>query len=199
MKCVVATGNAGKLREFRALLANQPVDVLSLEGLSPVTFPEEGGDYRSNAVAKARAVAEQLGLAAIADDSGLEVDALDGAPGPFSARYGGAGLDDRGRLEALLVALDGVPEAQRAARFVCHVALVVPGTEPMTAEGACPGALRVKPAGGGGFGYDPIFQPEGELVTMAELAGKRKNEISHRARALEALARAGAWTRSAAG
>jgi len=193
VECVVATGNAGKLREIRALLADQPVELRSLEGLPPVAFPEEGGDYRTNAVAKARAVADQLGVVAVADDSGLEVDALGGAPGPFSARYGGPGLDDRGRLHALLVALEGVPAGQRGARFVCHVALVGPAAEPITSLGTCAGSIRTSPSGGGGFGYDPVFEPEGEAATMAELSSGRKNQISHRARAFAALARAAGW------
>lgn len=193
MECVAATGNEGKLREIRALLAEEPVEVLSLAQLPAVVFQEEGGDYRENAIAKARAVADQLGRIAVADDSGLEVDALGGQPGPFSARYGGPGLDDRERLETLLAALEGVPERQRGARFVCHVALASPEEDIVSTLGVCSGSIRTRPSGGGGFGYDPVFQPDGETQTMAELSSRRKNTISHRARAFGALARTVEW------
>ena len=195
MECVVATGNAGKLQEIRALLAPHPLEVASLAGLPDVVFPEEGSDYGANAVAKARAVATQLGRVAVADDSGLEVEALNGAPGPLSARYGGPALDDRGRVETLLRALEGVPVSRRGARFVCHVALVTPNDAVVTAVGVCQGVIRTSPSGSIGFGYDPIFQAVGETRTMAELGDARKNAISHRARALDALTRTAAWSR----
>jgi XTP/dITP diphosphohydrolase len=192
-RLVVATGNAGKLREIRALLEAEPVELVGLAELPAVDLPEEGDDYRANAIAKARAAALQLGEPAVADDSGLEVAALDGRPGPHSARYGGPGLDDAGRVERLLRELEGVPAERRGARFVCHVALVLPDGATEATVGVCEGSIRERPTGGGGFGYDPVFQPVGEAGSMAELAPERKNEISHRARAFAALVQTSSW------
>jgi len=195
-RLVVATGNAGKLREIRALLPKERVEWVGLAEFSPsvaVDFPDEGDDYRSNALAKARAVAEQLGEAAVADDSGLEVDALGGRPGPHSARYGGPGLDDSGRVARLLEELAGVEPAQRGARFVCHAALVFPDGRSECVVGVCDGVILLEPTGGEGFGYDPVFQPRGEACAMAELSAARKNQISHRARAFERLAQTSSW------
>jgi XTP/dITP diphosphohydrolase len=195
VECVVATGNAGKLREFHDLLGGQPVALVSLAGLPAVVFPEEGTDYALNAAEKARAVMSQLGRVAVADDSGLEVDALDGAPGPLSARYGGPGLDDQERVQKLLGALEGVPEGRRGARFVCHVALVGTDERVVSAVGVCEGQIRRAPVGGTGFGYDPVFQAHGETKTMAEIGDTRKNQISHRALALAALVETDGWRR----
>jgi XTP/dITP diphosphohydrolase len=186
-RLVVASGNAGKIREIAALLADAPIVVESLADHPPVRFPDEGTDYAANAVAKARAVVEQLGLAAVADDSGLEVDALDGRPGPLSARYGGPGLDDAGRVARLLRALSGVPAGSRRARFVCLAACAAPGGRVEVAEGVCPGRIGLAPRGSGGFGYDPVFLPDGHERTMAELPGSEKDAISHRGRALRRL------------
>ena len=189
-RLVVATANPGKLREIRELLGAggiepfEPLELVGLADLPVFELPEEGDDYRANALAKARAAAAQLGEPCVADDSGLEVDALGGRPGARSARYGGPGLDDAGRMQRLLDELTGVPPERRGARFVCHVALVLPGGACETAEGVCHGVIREQAAGASGFGYDPIFQPTGEHCSMAELAPARKNEISHRARAL---------------
>lgn len=203
-KLVVATGNAGKLAEFRVLLVGQPVELCSLgdvADLGEVVFPEEGLDYAENAVAKARAVASQLGLPAIADDSGLEVAALGGAPGPQSARYGGAGLNDKGRVAKLVAEVAARPGAIRDARFVCWAALAFPGEvgTDTCVLGACEGTLLEAPAGDEGFGYDPIFVPR--LASddpdvgrsMAQLGDVRKNELSHRARALQALVQTESW------
>ncbi len=184
-RLVVATGNAGKLREIRALLAQLDLEVQPLD--PSVTLPEEGDDYAANALAKARASAEQLGLPALADDSGLEVDALGGAPGARSARYGGPGLDDRGRVAHLLEALAGTPRRERTARFVCHAALVEPGGAAHAAVGTCAGRILEAPRGAGGFGYDPVFWVESHGAAMAELPDSEKNRISHRARALAGL------------
>ena len=190
---VIATGNPGKLAEMRALLAPTGRRVMGLGDAAhgaprgAVKFPPEGDDYASNAVAKARAVALALGLPALADDSGLEVDALGGDPGPRSARYGGPGLDDRGRVAHLLQALRGVPEALRSARFVCVVALVTPEGVVHTARGCCEGRILAEARGGGGFGYDPVFAPEGRDLSMAELPAAEKNALSHRGRAVTAL------------
>jgi len=184
---VIATGNAGKRREIQAILAHGQVEVRAIAVDEQVAFPDEGIDYCENAVEKARAVAAQLGRIGVGDDSGIEVEALDGAPGPLSARYGGEGLDDRGRVDRLLAALDGVAGAARAAKFVCHAALVTPGGEVVTAYGECRGVILDAPRGEGGFGYDPVFQPEGFALSMAEVDTATKHQISHRGRAFRAL------------
>ncbi len=186
-RLLVATGSPGKLAEFRALLGAE----FTLEGLADhpgIALPPEGDDYAANAAAKARAAADASGLPALADDSGIEVAALDCAPGPRSARYGGAGLDDPGRSALLLreLASRGA-DAPRAARFVCVAALAWPGGELATARGECAGRLLLAPRGASGFGYDPVFAPEGEERSFAELAPREKDRISHRARALAAL------------
>ncbi|MED5261532.1 MAG: RdgB/HAM1 family non-canonical purine NTP pyrophosphatase [Myxococcota bacterium] len=187
-RVVVATSNAGKVKEIAAILGDLHVEWLSLEDLPPVDFPEEGGDYRANAEAKARAAALQLGHFAVADDSGLEVEALDGGPGPYSARFGGPDLDDRGRVEALLAALAESPIAGRRARFVCVAALADPGGEAWSTRGECEGSIARGLRGSSGFGYDPVFQLDGRPERMAEVAVEEKNRISHRARAFQALA-----------
>jgi XTP/dITP diphosphohydrolase len=189
-RVVVATGNPGKVREIDAILSDPEIELLSLSGLPAVDFPEEGGDYAANAIEKARAAATQLSEWAVADDSGLEVDALDGRPGPYSARFGGPGLDDKGRVEALLRELAGVEGAARSARFVCIAALATPSGETVTRRGECEGTLLLQCRGASGFGYDPIFKPVGEDRTLAELTAVEKNRISHRARAFRALAAA---------
>jgi XTP/dITP diphosphohydrolase len=187
-RIVVATANVGKLREIRAILVRHSFELVSLDGCElSVVFPEESDAYEPNALAKAHAVASQLGEWALADDSGLEVDALDGAPGPLSARFGGPGLDDCGRVAHLLGALEGVPAARRGARFVCWTALVGPDGEARTGFGECRGRILPRTRGEGGFGYDPVFAPEGESCSMAELPAARKNRISHRARSLAVL------------
>lgn len=186
-RVVVATGNAGKLREVRELLAHLPIALVSLADVGPVSLPEEGDDYEANAAAKALAVARATGSLAIGDDSGLEVDALGGAPGPRSARYGGPGLDDAGRVRALLDALAGVPPERRTARFVCVAALATPNGVVATARGECPGRIAVAPRGAAGFGYDPVFELEPRGPTMAELPAEEKHRVSHRGRALRAL------------
>jgi XTP/dITP diphosphohydrolase len=194
----VATSNRGKVAEIRAIMdqvawPGGPVEWApasewrsEVDG-SRIVYPDEGDDYRANAVAKAATVARQTGGLAVADDSGLEVDALDGAPGPHSARYGGPDLDDGGRVAHLLDALEAVPDGRRGARFVCWAAWAGPVGEGV-GFGECRGALLAAPRGLGGFGYDPIFVPEGFDVTMAELPSAEKNRISHRARAFRALA-----------
>jgi XTP/dITP diphosphohydrolase len=184
---VVATGNRGKLAEIRAILADLPVVWCSLSDFSDVEMPDEGDDYAANAAAKARTVARHTGLPALADDSGLEVDALGGRPGPRSARYGGPGLDDAGRVARLLGELAGRAEAERGARFVCIAAFATPDGVELTRRGECPGRILAEPSGDGGFGYDPVFHATGELVSMAGLSPERKNRISHRGRAIRAL------------
>jgi XTP/dITP diphosphohydrolase len=184
---VVATGNAGKLHEIRALLADLPLALHSLREHPEVALPPEGDDYLENALAKARSTAQQTGLPSLADDSGLEVDGLGGAPGPRSARYGGPGLDDAGRVQHLLQALQPLQGDARRARFVCVAAVALPDGSAQHARGECAGRILAAPRGAGGFGYDPIFWSEDAQIGMAELPEARKNQISHRARALQAL------------
>lgn len=186
-RLLVATQNAGKLREVRALLNDLPVEVVSLAEAGPVDFPPEGTDYAENALAKAQAAAGPLHGWVLADDSGLEVDGLDGAPGALSARYGGKGLDDAGRAAHLLEQLGSRPGASRKARFVCYVALVSSAGEIHTAHGECSGSILSEPRGQGGFGYDPIFRPDGFEVSLAEVTPAEKDRISHRGQALARL------------
>jgi len=186
-RVVLASGNAGKLREVRELLAALPIELVGLDEVGGVALPEEGDDYAANAAAKALAAARASGQLAIGDDSGLEVDALGGAPGPRSARYGGPGLDDAGRTRALLAALAGVPAERRGARFVCVAALATPGGAVVTVRGECPGRIAAAPRGAAGFGYDPVFEVAPGGPTMAELPAAEKHRVSHRGRALRAL------------
>ncbi len=183
-RLVVATSNAGKCREIGRILTNY--NVLSLADFPTIDFPEEGGDYFDNARAKASVAASATGEACVADDSGLEVAALDGAPGVYSARYGGVGLDDRGRLEALLEELRTIAPP-RHGRFICAAAVALPNGSCEVAEGVCPGIILSAPQGKGGFGYDPIFQPDGCDRAMAELDRREKDRLSHRGRAFRAL------------
>jgi XTP/dITP diphosphohydrolase len=178
---VVATSNAGKQQEIREILADLSLRIRGLDEFAAIDFPEEGAEYEANAVAK-----RSTGRPALADDSGLEVDGLGGAPGPLSARYGGPGLSDRERAAALLEALADCDGPGRNARFVCVAALALPDGDVVTARGECPGRILAAPRGAGGFGYDPIFEVS-EGLAMAELPAARKNRISHRARALAGL------------
>jgi XTP/dITP diphosphohydrolase len=184
---LLATGNRGKLRELAELLAPLGLALASLADHPGVALPPEGDDYAENAAAKARAAAAATGLPALGDDSGLEVAALGGAPGPRSARYGGPGLDDRGRSARLLADLAASGSADRSARFVCVAALALPDGAVALGRGECRGELLPAARGAGGFGYDPIFRPESHAVSMAELPSAEKNRLSHRARALLAL------------
>jgi XTP/dITP diphosphohydrolase len=183
VKVVVATRNAGKLREVAAILAGLPIEILALP--AGVALPPEGDAYEPNAIAKAVAAARATGCAALGDDSGLEVDALGGAPGPHSARWGGAALDDADRNARLLAALANVPDAARGARYVCVAALATPGGSVATARGVCEGAILRAPRGAGGFGYDPIFAIGAR--SAAELPPAEKDTVSHRGRAFRAL------------
>lgn len=184
---VIATGNPGKRLEFEQILSGWGIEVESLAGYGDVSFPEEGTDYRENAIQKARAVATQIGEIAVADDSGIEVTALGGQPGPLSARYGGEELDDAGRAAKLLADLEATGSSDRSARFVCYAALSTPDGDTVVSYGECIGAILDAPQGEGGFGYDPIFQPNGHELSMAQIETALKNTISHRARALQDL------------
>ena len=192
MKILVATHNKGKLGEYAGLLAGivdeERLEWVSLKDVGITHDVEETGQtFEENARLKAVAYAKESGLLTLADDSGLEVDVLNGEPGIYSARYGGPGLDDEGRYRLLLKKLKGVEEGKRGARFRCVVALVVPGGEIYTAGGQCEGSIIWEPEGENGFGYDPVFMVSEKGVTMASLDSETKNQISHRARALEAL------------
>ncbi len=186
---VIATLNPAKARELASLLGDVPFEVLSLSSVPGAALPAEGEEsYRANALGKARAAARASAAFALADDSGLEVDALGGRPGVSSARYGGSGLSDSHRCARLLGELSGVPREKRAARFRCVVALVSPDGSEEVVEGVVEGIITDAPRGTGGFGYDPLFFYPPLGLTFAELDPAVKNGISHRARAL-ALAR----------
>jgi XTP/dITP diphosphohydrolase len=187
---VVATENPGKLREIRELLEPLPAPLCGLEALPGLRLPPEGDDYEANAVAKARAAARHAGCAAVADDSGLEVEGLGGAPGPRSARWGGPRLDDAGRVARLLSALAERAGDARRARFVCAAALALPDGEVATFRGECSGRIALAPRGTGGFGYDPVFELPDLARTMAELTAQEKSGLSHRAQAFQALRKA---------
>ncbi|MBN1812452.1 MAG: RdgB/HAM1 family non-canonical purine NTP pyrophosphatase [Anaerolineae bacterium] len=185
MKLLVATQNPGKVHEFRALLTSLDTNICFPSDIGlHIKVPEDGKTYADNAGQKALAYARASGLLTLADDSGLEVDALDGAPGVRSARY--ASGHDADRVETLLAHLQGVPKEQRTARFRCVVIIASPNGEIHSAEGVCEGCITDKPAGHGGFGYDPVFFLAEHNCTMAQLSQEEKNRISHRARAVEA-------------
>jgi XTP/dITP diphosphohydrolase len=184
MKLVLATRNRGKVKELAGLLSSLPVEVLSLDDFPEMPEVEEDGvTFKANAMKKALAVSLHTGEIALADDSGLEVDCLGGAPGVHSARFAGDGRDDRENNEKLLRLMKNVPPEKRTARFKCVVALATPDGRMFTAEGDCEGVIGSSPKGGGGFGYDPLFVVPEFSKTFAELDLKTKNNISHRGRA----------------
>ena len=186
MDFVLASKNAHKLEEMSAILSQHGVRLrLQSELALDIDVEENGTSFEENAMPKARAVMRASGLPAIADDSGLEVDFLDGAPGIYSARYGGDRCNnDAQRYEFLLENLRGVPEAERTARFVCVIAAVWPDGRNICVRGTCEGLILEQPCGEGGFGYDPGFYVPGEGCTFSEMPAARKNVISHRANAL---------------
>ena len=193
-RLVIATKNAGKVAEVRDLLGALGFDVVSLRDLADAPeIDEDADDFAGNAAKKALAVLAAYGCAALADDSGLEVDALGGAPGVRSARYGGEGLSDTARNDLLLAALHGVPAGARTARFRCALAFAAPGAALQAFEGVFPGRIAFAPRGVHGFGYDPIFVPDGYDVSLAEIPPEEKRRVSHRGRALAAFAR---WVES---
>lgn len=189
-KLLIATNNPGKVREYEEMLQDLPgieITFPAQEGLD-LEVEESGGTFEENARLKAAAYCLVSGLPTLADDSGLEVDALDGAPGVRSARYAGPGASDADRYRKLLAELAGVPAGRRSARFRCVVALALPRGTVHTAEGTCEGQIGLAPRGEFGFGYDPIFIVAGQGGrTMAELEPEVKNRISHRARAIQAM------------
>ncbi len=183
-RLVLATGNAGKVREMAALLAAQGIEVVAQSDFDVPAVAETGLSFLENALIKARHASARTGLPALADDSGLCVDALDGAPGIYSARYSGTG-DDEANNRRLLDALADVDEARRTARFHCALALVRHAEDPLplVCEASWRGRILAAPRGTGGFGYDPLFLPDGQSVTSAELDPDTKNRLSHRGQA----------------
>lgn len=183
MKFVLATHNPGKLREMSDILSHLGVEVVSPADLGlTVEVEETGTTFAENAMLKAKAICAASGLPAIADDSGLCVDALNGGPGVYSARYGGEGLDDRGRYTLLLNSMRG--QTTRAAHFACAIACAFPDGKTLTAEGRCDGAIAFAPLGEGGFGYDPVFLVPEKGKTFGQLTAEEKSAISHRGKAL---------------
>ncbi len=191
MKLLVATRNAGKLAELARMLSAAELDGVEVFGLADVAgfpeAPETGATFAENAVAKARDAATATGLPAVADDSGLTVDALNGMPGVFSARWSGRHGDDPANTALVLGQLVDVPDSRRGAAFVCVAALVVPGGPETVVHGEWRGTIARAPRGTNGFGYDPIFVPGGGQRTSAELSAAEKDAVSHRGRAMYAL------------
>jgi XTP/dITP diphosphohydrolase len=186
LEIVAATRNEGKLKEFRELLAGLPIRLLTVADFPGIPeVAENGNTFAENARLKAEAMAAETGLIAVADDSGLEVDALQGAPGVRSARFAGEPGDDRKNNEKLLELLRGVPPERRTARFRCLIAIAVPGEETYFSDGTCEGYIGLAPRGTNGFGYDPLFLVPEFDRTFAELDPEEKNRISHRGRALK--------------
>lgn len=191
MKAVLASSNAGKLRELAAILAPLGYELVTQSSLGIDTPPETGVTFAENALLKARHAARLSGFPALADDSGIEVDALGGRPGVYSARYAGEGATDLANLQKMLQELRGVPTERRSGRYQCVIAFVRSAGDPapLIAHGSWEGRILTAPRGTGGFGYDPIFQPAGLGLTVAELSAEEKNARSHRGEALRVLAR----------
>jgi XTP/dITP diphosphohydrolase len=188
-ECIVATGNEGKLVEIRDILAGLPLSLSALSSRwNPVPdIPETGSTFLENARQKAAWVFDKTGIWTLADDSGLEVDALDGAPGVLSARYAGPHGNSAANNARLLKELDGLPLERRTARFKCVVVLMTSKDAFYAAEGVCEGRIIFSPRGTGGFGYDPLFEPVGYERSFAEIPASEKHAISHRGRALAQL------------
>jgi XTP/dITP diphosphohydrolase len=189
VRAVLASSNAGKVREFAALLSARGIEVIPQTKFGIVAPEETGTTFLDNALLKARHAAAGSRLPALADDSGIEVDALGGRPGVWSARYAGPQASDTDNLALLLQELAGVPDARRSARYRCVLVFVrdAADPEPVIASGVWEGRVLTEVRGTGGFGYDPLFQPEGFAITAAEMPAAEKNLLSHRAQALRAL------------
>ncbi len=187
-KIVLATGNRNKVIELKELLTDFPVEILTLNDYPDLNMPEEDQpDFAGNAAKKAEAVSSHTGEIALADDSGLEVDALSGRPGVFSARYAGKDGDYDANNQLLLKELKGVPPEKRGARFVCAMAVTIPGDQTYIIEESCSGIITERLQGKGGFGYDPLFLYELAGKTFAEMNSVEKNRVSHRGRALQGV------------
>lgn len=186
MRVVLASQNRHKLTEIQAILAQYDMELVLQSDLGVrIDVEENGSTFEENSELKARAVMEATGLSAIADDSGLCVDVLDGAPGIYSARYGAPDcVTDRDRLIYLLQNMRGVRSEERTARFVCVITLLYPDGRKLVARGSCEGMIAFEPSGEGGFGYDPVFYVPSQGCTFAQMGADRKNSISHRANAL---------------
>jgi XTP/dITP diphosphohydrolase len=184
MRLLIATHNQGKKREYEALFHDPRLELVTLTEIGvQARIEETGATYAENALLKARGYAAVAGLLTLADDSGLEVDALNGAPGVYSARYAGEDASDEDRYRLLLRNLDGVPDERRSARFRCAIALAWPTGHAEVVEGVCEGVIAHEPRGERGFGYDPVFYVVELRQTMAQLPEEQKNQVSHRARA----------------
>jgi XTP/dITP diphosphohydrolase len=185
-RVVLASGNAGKVREFNQLLAGAHIEVVPQSSFGVPEAEETGLTFVENAILKARNAARHTGLPAVADDSGIEVDALNGAPGIYSARYAGPGASDEENLYKLLAALEGLPDERRGARFQCVIAYLRHAEDPtpLICQGTWEGWILAAPRGANGFGYDPVFYVPDEGVSSAELAPETKNRLSHRGQAL---------------
>ncbi len=188
-KLVLASNNPGKVREINAILADRGITVLPQSDFDAPEVEETGLSFVENAILKARSAARHSGLPALADDSGIEVDALRGAPGIYSARFAGPGASDADNLARLLDRLKDVPEAERTARFQCLMVLMEHEADPtpLICQGSWEGRITFEPAGDNGFGYDPVFFVPDHGCTAAQLEAAEKNRISHRARALQCL------------
>lgn len=188
-RVVLASHNAGKLRELMQLLAPRGFDLVLQSSLGIESIEETGTTFEANALLKARHAAARSGMPALADDSGIEVEALAGRPGVRSARYAGATATDRQNLERLLQALEGVPMERRGARYRCVIAFVRSADDPapLLANGTWEGHITTVPGGDGGFGYDPIFMPRGSVLTAAQMSAQDKSAASHRGAALRRL------------
>lgn len=188
-KLLVATHNPGKVAEFAEMLGDLAIEWLSLDDIGLLEDVEEtGSTFQENAILKAQTYAQHTGLLTLADDSGLQVDALQGEPGVYTARYGGAGLTHEGRYRLLLRNMQAVAWPDRTARFRAAIALAAPdGTVLGTAVGVCEGMIALEPAGDGGFGYDPVFYLPDRELTMAQVGSAVKHQISHRGRAMQAI------------
>ena len=189
MKIVAATGNKHKIEEIESITRKFGMNVITKAeaGVGDLEVEETGTTFEENSLIKAEAIMKATGMPAIADDSGLEADALNGAPGVYSARFSGEGATDESNNAKLLKLMENIPDDERSARFVSVVTLCFPDGTVVAARGECPGTLRRSPQGDGGFGYDPLFVPVGYDKTYAEISAEEKNIISHRAKALGIL------------
>ena len=189
MKIVAATGTKHKIEEIESITKKFGMNVITKAeaGVGDLEVEETGTTFEENSLIKAEAIMKATGMPAIADDSGLEADALNGAPGVYSARFSGEGATDESNNAKLLKLMENIPDDERSARFVSVVTLCFPDGTVVAARGECPGTLRRSPRGEGGFGYDPLFVPVGYDKTYAEISAEEKNIISHRAKALGIL------------
>ncbi|MBV7506021.1 XTP/dITP diphosphatase [Bacillus sp. sid0103] len=185
---IIATKNPGKAMEFEHIFSSRGITVRTLLDFPEIPEVEETGNtFEENATLKAEAVSKALGKMVIGDDSGLIVDALEGRPGIYSARYAGEPKNDQNNTDKVLSELEGIPEGKRSARFYCALAVAVPGQETITVSGTCEGRILEERRGTNGFGYDPVFYVPEKGLAMAELSAEEKNNISHRANALKKL------------